>query len=1251
MKERFTSLLLAKAIQRETELMGVLRYFSALLILVAFLGSGHAIAKNWHVKPNGRFDGSGTINDPWDFRKACSDNKFATRPSPVQPGDTIFMHEGIYKGTNWMQLYGTRNNPIVVMPYKNARVRIDINENPYTDQPGLRVSGDYIYVIGLEFYCSNTGSRVSSQPGSRITDIVSKNTVELQATNSKLIDLIIRNATGGGILTGNGAHNSEIYGCIIYNTGWDGPDRGHGHAMYLRNDNSNAKKIIENNITFNMFGRGISGYGDIEGFDVKYNISFGNGSSSQHGEDNNIFFGGSGRSKIIDHLTVADNATYHSGSGGNVRLGYLGTNKSATVRNNHFVGGWQLRTGEFDELRLENNETNLTNTVKIYPNKYTKGKAHIAVYNKDKKNTVSVDLSGFVSRGSTYTIKDAQNLYGKTLSEGTYNGGTVDIPLNNTTIDQHPNKTNVIVKHTPIEFNAFVITSDSDGKEGTVTYNPPTVNNIADQPAIDINSARQEVSLTGIGSGSDLGNQISVSAKSNNNNLITNLSVRYNHPDKTAVLSYVPGKDVHGAGSITVTVNNGNPQRNTIERSFNITVNKPVQEDRPAAPVEEKEEDNEEEEQQEESKPVSSEPATIQGLYLVNSTTNEVILELTNNMTIKEDDLPVGLDKLNIQAKVNDDGLAGSVRWAFNDRTTTYRIDNSQPFSIGGNTGDDFLDWHLEAGTHRIDARAHTEADARGNQGHTRTIHITVVTKTEVVEEAPEEKEEAPVEEKEKEEEEENETPAEEEEKVPVAQGPATIQGLYLVNALTNEVIFELTNNMTIKEEDLQVGMDKLNIQARVNDDGLAGSIRWAFNDRTTTYRIDNSQPFSIGGNTGDDFHDWHLEVGTHRIDARAHTEADAQGDQGHTITIHITVVAKPEVIEEEPEEVIEVPIPIEEIEEVEPVEEELEPVEEEVAPAAIASIEEFHLINAITNRRIRSLADGDTIFSTLIPVRLNQLNIEATTTEGVISTVQFGYNDNEQYSEAETAPYAIGGARGNNYNLWRELRDHGWHEISATVSYTSDDEVLSSETVTISIYVADESMRAPIVSSFQKSTFALKALNFSDEEFSLAFEDESGNDLQRIKVMHLPSKGQLFFKDFEVFEGEEIDVNDIDQLSYLPGNEFELDAFSYRGSNGASWSENEADVSIIKDTPTFELVEFYPNPVTDHVKVRFESFETEKVKVQVHNLNGQLMDTFESDANDGFNEIEIVTSHLINGMYIVSMHNRYHNFHFRIVK
>ncbi|HPY18975.1 MAG TPA: chondroitinase-B domain-containing protein, partial [Polyangiaceae bacterium] len=79
--------------------------------------------------------------------------------------------------------------------------------------------------------------------------------------------------------------------------------------------------------------------------------------------------------------------------------------------------------------------------VAVLPNAYEPGRAHVVIFNFAKASTTAVDLSPAVGQGKTYRVMAVKDAFGTPVAQGTYNGGTVNIP-------------------TPSEFGVFLVLSD-----------------------------------------------------------------------------------------------------------------------------------------------------------------------------------------------------------------------------------------------------------------------------------------------------------------------------------------------------------------------------------------------------------------------------------------------------------------------------------------------------------------------------------------------------------------------------------------------------------------------------------------------------------------------------------------------------------------------------------------------------------------------------------------------------------------------
>jgi hypothetical protein len=65
----------------------------------------------------------------------------------------------------------------------------------------------------------------------------------------------------------------------------------------------------------------------------------------------------------------------------------------------------------------------------VRPNKYERGRANVVVYNWSGAGAVAVDLSGVLTPGDAYEIRNVESWFGAPVMSGTYGGGTVSIPM------------------------------------------------------------------------------------------------------------------------------------------------------------------------------------------------------------------------------------------------------------------------------------------------------------------------------------------------------------------------------------------------------------------------------------------------------------------------------------------------------------------------------------------------------------------------------------------------------------------------------------------------------------------------------------------------------------------------------------------------------------------------------------------------------------------------------------------------------
>jgi hypothetical protein len=480
------------------------------------LGSLAGSGAQHYVATNGSPSGNGTITSPWDLQTALN------QPAGVNPGDVIWIMGGTYQppsgGAFNSYLNGTSTSPIIVRNYNSQRATI----NAQGGQMGLYVNGSYSWFWGLEVMDSTT-TRSSPTPGD--TDPNTPSVFVVGGTGNHFINMIVHD-TADGFFAGDATINTVFNGNLVYNNGWLGPDRGHGHGFYIQNQSPSLMSVVDN-IIFQGFGEGIQCYGSpsaaIQNFLFDGNTIFNSGVLTNEGDDYNLLIGGGANGP--QNITVTNNYTFHTPSslsglsslswgfdtaasnlfanndywiGGNPAIdinawtGATFTNQTAYSIGNYVVTASSLQpstytwgpntyfqpSGIFSELNSQDesfinwesltgldgnskwNSAPPTGTwVFLRPNQYETGRANITIYNWGLLGSISVNLSSVLSVGAPYRIFNAQNFFGSPVLSGSYNGGSVSVPM--TGLTAAPAIGNVAAEPQPTEplFGAFVLLS------------------------------------------------------------------------------------------------------------------------------------------------------------------------------------------------------------------------------------------------------------------------------------------------------------------------------------------------------------------------------------------------------------------------------------------------------------------------------------------------------------------------------------------------------------------------------------------------------------------------------------------------------------------------------------------------------------------------------------------------------------------------------------------------------------------------
>jgi hypothetical protein len=268
----------------------------------------------YYVSPSGYGEAYGSATDPLDLATVFRPN------SMIRPGDTVWLKGGRYVGDFDSYLNGERDKPIVLRAAPGENVIID---------GSIYVYGDWTTYWGLEVMNASGWARTSLQPGTPTNPpIASRQGFEVFNEGNAFINNIVHD-TFQGFGVWKEAKETLLYGNIVFNNGWVGPDRGHGHGIYSQNDVMNGTKTFEDNVVFGNFsGYGFHIYGtsntSLTGYNLKGNIEF---------SPEMLIGGGTPANQVaLQDNHIAAHAMF----------GSFEPNQSITLDGNYFTGGLSL---------------------------------------------------------------------------------------------------------------------------------------------------------------------------------------------------------------------------------------------------------------------------------------------------------------------------------------------------------------------------------------------------------------------------------------------------------------------------------------------------------------------------------------------------------------------------------------------------------------------------------------------------------------------------------------------------------------------------------------------------------------------------------------------------------------------------------------------------------------------------------------------------------------------------------------------
>jgi hypothetical protein len=376
-----------------------------------------ARSAEWYVAPQGRADRPGTAEAPWDIASALGGRR------EIGPGDTIWIGPGIYHATSRVgglgyevRLAGREGHPVRIRGVPGARATVDGGLN-------ILPPSTYLEIRDLEITVSEPrpAEPVPPDPTYRNVNRPWGGLNVSSGTGCRFINLVIHD-NSQGVSWWTPSKDSELYGCIIYDNGWAGTDRGHGHAVYTQN--ADGTKTIADCIMAGGHGYSLHAYGssraDVDNYLVTGNIAY---------AANTFLIGGG---KPSHNIRARDNVLH----GVTLELGYTAPrNVDCEVLDNVIVNAG-LRINKFERVTAERNLVLARGEARpkgvhaiLRPNRYDPRRAHLAVLNWERRTEVEVDTGQFLQASESYRLLDPRNVFGEPVRAGKADGRPIRVPV------------------------------------------------------------------------------------------------------------------------------------------------------------------------------------------------------------------------------------------------------------------------------------------------------------------------------------------------------------------------------------------------------------------------------------------------------------------------------------------------------------------------------------------------------------------------------------------------------------------------------------------------------------------------------------------------------------------------------------------------------------------------------------------------------------------------------------------------------
>ena len=378
-----------------------------LLKVAAPSGSPHDVGykRIFHVRGDNGSTRDGSTQGSWWITSAQTYNSY-------QNGDKVYFHESdkaLGKWTNTSKKNNFSNNTASVT-FKGIGNFLD-TDMTYVDGC-FRFTPSSSTIENLRF---NNDAYVTRIYGGSYSDVF----VTLSNSDSTVKDCVISNMSNGAY-NPNEASGNVYDGCIIYYNGCNQAGvRTHGHGIYTQGASvyhyTDRPAKIKNCIIFSNGCYGVHGYvgSAIYGVECENTIAFCTDSlwDTNAQKKSNFYIGGDSGTCYNPVLKNNCGYQYDVWSYPN-KVGADAVVVDGIVTDNYFPDGLSTASGTYTEKarNVYAPPSPAANFIKVYD---VRGRAHVAVYNWELLDTVTIDLSGVAGMyaGDVVEVINVQNLW------------------------------------------------------------------------------------------------------------------------------------------------------------------------------------------------------------------------------------------------------------------------------------------------------------------------------------------------------------------------------------------------------------------------------------------------------------------------------------------------------------------------------------------------------------------------------------------------------------------------------------------------------------------------------------------------------------------------------------------------------------------------------------------------------------------------------------------------------------------------